>query len=306
VPQVKYNFTDVASLQTVDKDTTIDVIGILKEVGEVSQITSKTTSKPYDKRELTLVDNTGFSVRLTIWGKTASSFDTPQDSVIAFKGVKVSDFGGRSLSLLSSGSMTVDPDIDESHRLKGWYDAEGRQSNYASHANMGASAGGGRKEEYRTIQAVRDENLGMDETKTDYFTLKATVIYVKQDNIAYPACQTEGCNKKVLENNPGEWRCEKCDKTWDRPEYRYIMSVNVSDHTGQIWISTFDDVGRMIMGMTANELTALKEENEKAYQDKVTEANCNTWVFRCRAKMDSFQETTRYVVLCVVQYEKQD
>jgi replication factor A1 len=295
VPQVKYNFTDIGALQTVDKDTTIDVIGILKEIGEVSQITSKTTSKPYDKRELTLVDNTGFSVRLTIWGKTASAFEAAPESVIAFKGLKVSDFGGRSLSLLSSGSMSLDPDIDEAHRLKGWYDAEGRRDNFQSHANMGAAVGSGRKEEYKTIQAVRDENLGMDESKTDYFTLKATVIYVKQDNIAYPACQTEGCNKKVLENNPGEWRCEKCDKTFDAPLYRYILSINVSDHTGQLWISCFDDVGRMVIGLPANDVIVMKDNNEKEFQDKITEANCNTWVFRCRAKMDSFQETTRYV-----------
>lgn len=84
---------------------------------------SKTTSKPFNKRELTIGDNSGYDVRLTIWGNIAQSFDAAPESVIAFKGLKVSDFGGRSLSLLSPGSMTVDPDIDEAHKLKGWYDA---------------------------------------------------------------------------------------------------------------------------------------------------------------------------------------
>lgn len=296
MPKVKYNFTDLAQLENVEKDTTIDVMGVLKDVGEVSQIVSKTTSKPYDKRELTLVDNTGRSVRLTIWGGTATSFDAPAESVVAFKGVKVSDFGGRSLSLLSSGSMAVDPDIDEAHRLKGWYDAQGGQGEFVSYANMGISTSSGRKEEYKTIAGVRDDGLGMTEDKTDYFTLKATVVYVKADNISYPACRTEGCNKKLIENNPGEWRCEKCDKTFDRPEYRYVLSVNVSDYTGQLWISCFDDVGRVIMGMTADELTEYKESNEKLYQEKIQEANCKSWIFACRAKMDNFQEQQRYVL----------
>lgn len=297
MPKVRYNFTSLGGLESVDKDTTIDVIGILNDVAEVSQIVSKTTSKPYDKRELTLVDNSGKSIRLTIWGNTATTFDAPPESVVAFKGVKVSDFGGRSLSLLSSGSMAVDPDIDEAHRLKGWYDAQGRQEEFTSYATMGISTGSGRKDEYKTIQAVRDEGLGMDaDGKTDYFTLKATVVYVKADNISYPACRTEGCNKKLIENNPGEWRCEKCDKTFDRPEYRYVLSVNVSDHTGQLWISSFDDVGRLIMGMTADELTEHKENNEKLYQEKIQEANCKTWIFACRAKMDSFQDQQRYVL----------
>lgn len=295
VPQVRYNFTSIGELQSVEKDTTIDVVGVLKDVAEVSQITSKTTSKPYDKRELTLVDNTGFSVRLTVWGNTATNFDVMPESVIAFKGVKVSDFGGRSLSLLSSGSMAVDPDIDEAHKLKGWYDAQGRSENFSSHAGMaGATMGaaGGRGDPFKTIAQVKDEQLGMSDN-ADYFSIKATIIYIKQDNVAYPACLSEGCNKKVIETEPGEWRCERCDKTHPKPEYRYIMSANVSDHTGQLWLSCFDETGRMIMGMTADELMDLKERDEKAAAEVFQEANCRTWNFKCKAKMDSFQEQQR-------------
>ena len=294
VPQIRFNFTSIGDLQSVEKDTTIDTIGVLKQVGEVNQITSKTTSKPYDKRELTLVDNTGFSVRLTVWGTAATSFDTPEDSIMAFKGVKVSDFGGRSLSLLSSGSMTVDPDIDEAHKLKGWYDAQGRSDTFTSHESMRGAMGaaGGRNDVYKTIAQAREENLGMSET-VDYFSCKATVMYVKQDNVSYPACLSDGCNKKVVEVEPGQWRCERCDKTHAKPEHRYIMSINVSDHTGQLWLSCFDDVGRMILGMSADRLMELKEEDEKAANDAFQEANCQAWVFRCRAKMDNFQDQQR-------------
>ena len=47
------------------------------------------------KRDLVVVDNTGFSVRLTLWGKQAEQFATPIDSVIACKGVRVGDFNGK-------------------------------------------------------------------------------------------------------------------------------------------------------------------------------------------------------------------
>lgn len=291
VPQVRFNFCGIQALNDVEKDTTVDVIGVLKEAQEVSQIVSKTTQKPYDKRELTIVDDSGYSVRVTVWGKTATNFDAPTESVIAFKGVRVSDFGGRSLSLLSSGTMAVDPDIPESHRLKGWYDASGRNDNFASHNNM-ASMGSatGRKNEDKNIFQVKDQNLGMEDTA--YFTLKATVVYIKQENFAYPACLTQGCNKKV-ENLGDGWRCEKCDTTHDRPEYRYIMSVNVNDHTGQLWLSCFDDVGRVIMGKSADELMALKEEDETRFAAEFEAANCTKLSFRCRAKMDTFQDTPR-------------
>ncbi|KAL3424609.1 putative replication factor-a protein 1 [Phlyctema vagabunda] len=299
VPQVRYNFSTVGDLQSIDKDSTIDVIAVLKEVGEMSQIVSKSTQKPYEKRELTLVDDTGYSVRLTIWGKTAQSFDANPESIVAFKGVKVSDFGGRSLSLLSSGSMSIDPDIQEAHKLKGWYDSQGRTDTFNSHSNMAsAGAAGGRQDQLKTILQVRDENLGMSET-TDYFSTKGTIVYIKQDNVSYPACLKPDCNKKVIDNGDGTWRCEKCDINHPRPEHRYIMSLNVNDHTGQLWLSCFDDVGRMIMGMSADELMELRENDQAAMERVFEDANCKTLIFRCRAKMDTYQDQqkVRYQVM---------
>ncbi|KAI1363849.1 replication factor-A protein [Xylaria arbuscula] len=292
VPQVRFNFVPISEIQSVEKDATVDVVGVLKEVGEVSQIIAKTTQKPYDKRELTLVDDSQFSIRLTIWGKTATTFSAQPESVVAFKGVKVSDFGGRSLSLLASGTMALDPDIEEAHRLKGWYDSEGRSDNFNTHNNMASmGAATGRKDQTKCISQVRDENLGM-ETK-DYFTLKATIVYIKQDNFAYPACSSEGCNKKVVDQGDGTWRCEKCDIAHPRPQYRYIMSVNVNDHTGQLWLSCFDDVGRIIMGMSADELMEVKENDEDNSQPIFEAANCSKYTFQCRAQMDNYGENPR-------------
>ena len=300
VPQVRYNFTTISDLQDVEKDATIDVIGVLKEVADVTQITSKSTQKPYDKRELSLVDDTGYSVRLTIWGKTATAFDANPESIVSFKGAKVSDFGGRSLSLLSSGSMAIDPDIPEAHKLKGWYDSQGRTDTFASHSNMASTgAAGGRQDQTKTIGQVREENLGMSENP-DYFSAKATIVYIKQDNFSYPACLTDGCNKKVTDMGDGTWRCEKCDINHPKPEHRYIMSLNVNDHTGQLWLSCFDDVGRMVMGMTADSLMELKETDNAAMEKAFEDANCKTFIFKVRAKMDSFQDQQRYAPLLLI------
>lgn len=301
VPQVRFNFTTISDLQSVEKDTTIDVIGVLRDVGETSQIVSNKTKKPYDKRELTLVDNTGFSVRLTVWGNTALNFSVTPESVVAFKGVKVSDFGGKSLSLLSSGSVTVDPDIEEAHRLKGWYDAQGRDENFASHASSIEAMSANKRDKFKTIAQVREEALGSSEEPA-YFTLRATVVYIKQDNLCYPACLSDGCNKKVTELDPGQWRCERCDKTHPRAEYRYIIPLNVSDHTGQLYLNCFDDVGRLIMGTSADHLMELQLSQEKALGDIVQNANCRTWTFRCRAKIDHWGDQQRYDLQVYIDY----
>lgn len=210
----------------LEKDAQADVIGVLRDKGEVAEIVSKSTQKPYTKREITLVDSSGFDARMTLWGTVAQNFDAPLESVIAFKGVRVSDFGGRSLSMAMSSSMTVEPEIDEAYTLKGWFDATGRNETFKSHqALAGMGQAGGRADVYKTLEQVVAEGLGHNE-KADYYTTKATLVYLKQDGVSYPACSGNDCNKKVVEISPGEWRCEKCDKSWPKPQYRFVSFVS--------------------------------------------------------------------------------
>ncbi|KAF2115515.1 hypothetical protein BDV96DRAFT_493272 [Lophiotrema nucula] len=301
-PQIRFNFTKIGDLNNVEKDSTIDTIGVLKEVGEISTITSKNTNKDFSKRDLTIADDTQTSVRLTIWGNTATGFNAPTESIIAFKGVKVSDFGGRSLSLLSSGSMAIDPDVDEAHKLRGWYNAVGANAQFQTHQNLASTTGGGAKQDTKTVSQVIEEESYLQDTPS-YFTLKASVVYVKNTMVAYPACKTPNCNKKVIDENPNEWWCEKCQLKWDSPEYRYVLNVNVADHTGQLWLSCFDDAGRMIVGMPANDLMDIKEKDDENsttnFMTAMQDATCKTFNFRVRAKMETYQDQPkpRYQVL---------
>ncbi|KAF2734725.1 replication protein-like protein A 70 kDa DNA-binding subunit [Polyplosphaeria fusca] len=307
-PAIRYNFTKIGDLNNVEKDNTIDTIGVLKEIGEVSTITSKNTNKDFSKRELTLADDSQTSVRLTIWGKSAESFDAPAESVIAFKGVKVSDFGGRSLSLLSSGSMTIDPDIDEAHKLRGWYNAVGANAQFQTHNNMSTTSGGGQKQDSKTIAQILEEESYLQDAPS-YFNMKGSIMFVKHTMVAYPACQTPNCNKKVIDEQQNEWWCEKCQTKWDKPLYRYVLQVNVSDHTGQIWLSCFDDSGRIIMGMAGDDLMSKKEGDEENgthdFDAALQDATCHTYNFRIRAKMETYQDQPkpRYQVMSITKLD---
>lgn len=83
----------------------------------------------------------------------------------------------------------------------------------------GANGSSARTDELKTIGQVKDENLGTSD-KMDFFSTKATINFVKHENFAYAACPTEKCNKKVVQDGEG-YRCEKCDKLWEQPSYRY-------------------------------------------------------------------------------------
>jgi hypothetical protein len=111
------------------------------------------------------------------------------------------------------------------HKLmKCRYDAEGRNKTFQAYSNASAARMDGasnvRPSELKTIGQAKDENLGMSDNKTDYFTTQATIAFIKQETFSYPACANpDGCNKKVVDSGSG-WTCDKCDKTWDEPIHR--------------------------------------------------------------------------------------
>ena len=119
-----------------------DVIGVCKSTGEVSQITTKTTNRKMNKREIQLVDRSGCVVSLTLWGTEAEEFDGSSCPVVAVKGARVSDFGGRSLSTTMSGVMILNPDMPEAHQLRGWYDSVGKSEEVQSISTQRMGGGG--------------------------------------------------------------------------------------------------------------------------------------------------------------------
>lgn len=303
VPEVKYEFVRINELETVQTNQTCDVIGILDSYGELSEIISKASQRPVQKRELTLVDQGNRSVRLTLWGKNAETFPNhagvDEKPVIAFKGVKVGDFGGRSLSMFASSTMTINPDITESHVLRGWYDNDGAHAQFQPFTNAGglgagmmAGDAGANLAERRSIAQVKDENLGMTD-KPDYFNVRATVVYIKQDSLYYTACPGDNCAKKVTLDHENHWRCERCNRSYENCDYRYILSTNVADATGQMWLSGFNEDATKLIGMTATELHRLREESESEFTAALHKAANRMYVFNCRAKMDTFNDQSR-------------
>lgn len=119
-PQIKFNFVELGNLGSQEKDATVDVLGIIQDNGDLSEITAKATQKQIKKRELTIVDRSGYSVRVTLWGRSAETWQESDNGVFAFKGAKVGDFGGRTLSMGGQSTMMADPDIAEAHDLRGW------------------------------------------------------------------------------------------------------------------------------------------------------------------------------------------
>jgi hypothetical protein len=78
--------------------------------------------------------------------------------------------------------------------------------------------------------------------------VEATLLMIKADSpLQYPACPLDRCGKRVEWLNM-QWYCNKCQTLYEVPEYRYIASVMLGDHTGGQWATSFNEVGATLFG----------------------------------------------------------
>ncbi len=117
----------------------MDVLGVLRSVGEVANIVAKASGKELTKRDLTLSDASGAGLELTLWGGLAGEFAGAPGQLLAIKGARVGDFGGRSLSSGFTSQMEVDPKNPAADALRAWLDANGD----AGFRNLTTRGGGG-------------------------------------------------------------------------------------------------------------------------------------------------------------------
>jgi replication factor A1 len=300
IPVNNYNFVPLDALSEQEANSTVDVLGVLTDVQEVTSITTK-KGTPFQKRDISLVDDTGFSIRATLWGDKAAQFDSKPATVIAIKGAKINEFNGRSLSLLNSSSLVPSPDIPESHLMSGWYDSKGKSQDFQPQVDNTA-----KKEEPKriTLETVLLENLGHSD-EPDYFSVKAMAAVISQNGtLYYPSCPD--CRKKLVQmpDSTG-WSCENCNKVFEKPFYRYVLSVCLNDETDQIWASAFEESGNLIVGATANELAELDERDPELKMRKLQEFPRLEYIFRIRAKQDIYNEVKR-VRFSIVSISKLD
>ncbi|KAJ8267219.1 hypothetical protein GJAV_G00139920 [Gymnothorax javanicus] len=292
VPMVQCDFISIADLETRDKDAIVDVIGVCKSTEEVTRITTK-TSREISKRAISLMDASGKMVTMTLWGEEAEKFDGSGQPILAVKGARLSDFGGRSLSALFSSTVMINPDIPEAYKLRGWYDKEGHALDGQSLTEMRAGGGGGGgNTNWKMLSDVKSEHLGHGE-KADYFSCVATIVYLRKENCLYQACPSQDCNKKVVDQLNGMYRCEKCDREFPNFKYRLILSANIADCGDNQWVTCFQDSAEVILGHDADYLGKLRESSEASFEEVFQHANFSTYNFRIRVKLETYNDETR-------------
>ncbi|XP_039116942.1 replication protein A 70 kDa DNA-binding subunit B-like [Dioscorea cayenensis subsp. rotundata] len=285
IPETKFNFVKIDQLGTyVNGRELVDIIGVVQNVSSTLSIRRKSNNDTIPKRDITIADDSNKTVVVSLWNELATDIgqqllDTVDSApVVAIKSLKVGDFQGVSLSSVSKSKVLINPDLPEAKKLRAWFDSEGKGTSMASvGSGFSALSKNGAKSMYsdRVLLShiTNDQTLGQD--KPVFFSIKGYISFIKSDQtMSYRACKT--CNKKVTEAIGSGYWCEACQKNDDECSLRYIMVVKVSDHSGEAWLSVFNEQAEKIIGCTADELNRIKsEEGDDKYQLKLKEA---TWV----------------------------
>ncbi|XP_017771674.1 PREDICTED: replication protein A 70 kDa DNA-binding subunit [Nicrophorus vespilloides] len=296
IPTTKYDFVTIDKLANMEVGTIVDCIGIVKQASDVQTFTAKSSGRELKKRELIIVDPSKASVSVTLWGDTAENYDYTLP-VVVIKGGKIGEFGGgKNLAVSMNGFLKYNPDIPEAFSLRGWYDNGGcneEASNISARSNMG-----GFQANWMSFREVKDQDLGNVE-KGYYYQTAGTVILVRAENIFYKACPQENCNKKIVDLENGTYRCEKCSSEYPNFKYRLLGNVNVGDWSGNQWVSMFSSELEILLGKTAQEVGEIAETDNDGLMQITNEANFKQYTFRCRAKMEKYNDEARLKTVAI-------
>ncbi len=99
IARESFEFTDIKNIQHLPQWRSIDVCGIVAEVGpcENKNLKSGVQKK---QRNVVIIDDSGCGINLGLWGDVCEKVNEKNiHTVLAVKGVQVSDFGGKSLNV---------------------------------------------------------------------------------------------------------------------------------------------------------------------------------------------------------------
>ncbi|EOA30084.1 hypothetical protein CARUB_v10013190mg [Capsella rubella] len=315
IPRQQFSFRPISDIENAENNTILDVIGVVTSVNPSVPILRKNGMETH-RRILNLKDESGKAVEVTLWGEFCNRdgreleemVNSASHPVLAIKAGKVSDFSGKSVGTISSTQLFINPDFPEAHKLRNWFDRGGKDTASFSISRDTMPGGSSRNEIRKNVSQIKEEGLGRSD-KPDWITVKATVSFIKTDSFCYTACPLmigdKQCNKKVTRSGTNRWLCDRCNQESDECEYRYLLQVQIQDHTGLTWVTAFQETGEEIMGCPAQKLYALKYELEKEeeFAEIVRDRLFHQYMLKLKIKEESYGDEQR-VKMTVVKVDK--
>lgn len=294
IPNTHYNFVEIDNIQDLKAEELVDVIGIVHQIKQVVPFKTKKGEESY-RRSVLIVDTSQRTIELTVWGDAALSIDQitvdEPHPVLAVKCVRVSDFGGRSLSSTLSTEYELNPTVPESLKLKQWYHSLESQtfSSLSSERTVGHS-----KEV--TLSAIKSSSLGLGSSepnteKADFVNVRNfTINFIKKDGtLWYKACSNTDCKFKKVYEEGGNWKCPVCNGV-NNFKHRWVLNLSIIDHTALEYVSAFADDATLIMGYEADQVVIIKDTDQELFEKIFEQALYKQYSATLKMKNEIYQD----------------
>lgn len=243
VPAEPYDFVAIKDLDALEDNADVDVIGVIRGVDEVDQITSRRTGKQVSKRSVHIADARAVPVEVTFWGKTAEDFSGADGDILAVRAARKSTFReATTLSVSFTSKFELNPcGIPEAEALR-------------RAADEIASSGLPKRGGYKTLSAIDQEGLGSGESP-DYFKCTARVHRIAANVTVYHSCLVEGCNARAepMVEGGDVYYCTKGHPS-NGSRRRIILRADITDDTAIVPATVFHEQALQLLRCSLDQL----------------------------------------------------
>ena len=277
IPSLTFKFVTIDRLPTFPVNSIVDIAGFTNNLGSAERIVSK-KNEVLIKRTIELYDHTDHSIDITLWNDLAEStlftdLDLKTNPIICFKNLKIRDFN--KISLSSDRGMTkifINPiGNKDANFLKEWKQKK-QQIVYPS-TPLTEKRDRNINAKFKTTAEIKEEWSSVllhNNNKTDNFRIIGILGKIQNNDdrpIWYQSCLKENCKKKVSNDHNRNFYCDSCSETFETCKYRYLCNLIISDCTGYIYATAFDEAMNALLGITADDLHNLSLVNQQGAEE---------------------------------------
>ncbi|XP_024532784.1 replication protein A 70 kDa DNA-binding subunit E-like [Selaginella moellendorffii] len=299
-PKIVLDRKTILEVSEMEPDTFVDVVGVVTLVG-LTNVTCKDSGTLIKRRTLCLGDESGRSIDVCLWDSKAEEegskiyekFERGEKQFLCVKGGKISEYNGRSISVIGASTVLLDVDLEIVASVRAWYSVT---LDSTSFIHVTGSSGSNLAVRTTTISEMMGLNLKVMES-SDTYRITANIRDIRIDNFSYPACTRvvngRQCGKKVSSAGEDVWFCISCDSEIQEVDHKYALHVCIEDSSQYVWAIAFQEAARELVGLPAQDFASMRDENYDVFSAHLDAVRSKVYTLKVRCKLESYQDSEK-------------
>ncbi|MBQ2962691.1 OB-fold nucleic acid binding domain-containing protein [Methanobrevibacter sp.] len=214
-----------------EDDMNVKVVGRIMEIEDTREFERPDGSKGL-VRNMTIGDDSGF-IAVTLWDdKTNLPFDLNEAIKIQNPRIRYNDRSNREELSVGNSTNILQPSYNELNSLPDIEELQNILYTSKDIANL----------------ELEDRNVRITGTFSEPYI----------ERILIPKCPI--CNRTLEDEDEEE--CPHCGNYIDKPKYLLMLPAKITDETGEIQVTFFNELVEELLGMKHDEIVEMYEENE--------------------------------------------